>query len=196
MMQVSIADIVSLVTREWGVSVTDISSARREPKLVEARRVVCWLARQLTPLSYVQIGIQIGCRDHSTIITGCRWVQQQRATDPAFAARVDAIIAVCRDVYQTVHWLDADPLQAAERIANEHLVGSQARRALQASLREIVAMALLLLHLDEIAQGTAALILRAPHLLTDPATADFAEVLQSALVQTGHMIETSDDAAA
>jgi len=50
-----------------GVSVAEIISPRREKRLVRLRQCVMILARKYTPLSFPQIGRNLGGRDHSTI---------------------------------------------------------------------------------------------------------------------------------
>jgi chromosomal replication initiator protein len=59
-----------------------LSSARRK-SLVHARRIIVYLARLLTDLSYAQIGQGLGRRDHSTIMHAQRSIQDLVATDAA-----------------------------------------------------------------------------------------------------------------
>lgn len=83
-----------------------------------------------------------------------------------------------------------DPVKAAEAIVDPAQPGNPTRGAMQASVRDIVAMANGFLDLHEIAHGTSALLAASPSLTTNPATADLAWALQGALVQLGYMEPT------
>ncbi|BBF92390.1 helix-turn-helix domain-containing protein [Blastochloris tepida] len=188
---ITVADIVSLVATEFGVSPQDIKSARRQANVSEARLVVYWIAKQITPLSFVQIGRALGRRDHSTIITGQQSVEERRSADPLFAVRLDRLLEVCGTVYGRA-MPETDPIQAAARIADPSLPGNPARAAIQTPTRDVIAMALCLLDLHEIAHRAAALLARTP-LDANPATTDLIEDLQSALIQHGYLKEDSPD---
>lgn len=50
-----------------------------------------YLARQMTTLSFPQIGRHFGNRDHTTVMHACRKIEELRALDAAFSATIDSI---------------------------------------------------------------------------------------------------------
>ena len=67
--------IVSAVSLLTGVSILDLRSRRRGKREAEARHLVCYLAREMTILSYPQIAKQLD-RDHTTIMHGVQRVEK------------------------------------------------------------------------------------------------------------------------
>lgn len=80
-------------SREFGISMEDILSPRREKSYVEARHTSIYLARMCSTLSLPEIGRRTGDRDHATVLNAIRKITRRIAIDPAFAARVAGIRA-------------------------------------------------------------------------------------------------------
>ncbi len=66
--EVSIEDIIKVVSSTLNVKIADIKAHNKNKNLVLARQISMYLARKLTKLSYPDIGQKIGGRDHSTVI--------------------------------------------------------------------------------------------------------------------------------
>ncbi len=64
---ITIDSIVDIVAQELNVKPSDIKSKKRAKKIVEARRIAIYLARNLTPNSMPQIAVYFGMKDHSAI---------------------------------------------------------------------------------------------------------------------------------
>jgi len=64
---ITIDDIVQIVSKELNVKPSEIKSKKRAKKIVEARRICIYLARNLTPNSMPQIAVYFGMKDHSAI---------------------------------------------------------------------------------------------------------------------------------
>jgi len=64
---IKIDDIIEIVSNELNIKPSDIRSKKRAAKIVEARRISIYLARNLTPNSMPQIAIYFGMKDHSAI---------------------------------------------------------------------------------------------------------------------------------
>jgi chromosomal replication initiator protein len=81
--------IASRTAKYFGLRVSDLKSPRRRQPLVAARCVAMYLARELTDLSFEQIGAYFGGRDHTTVIYGVRrtkaLLRRDRATRQAIA---------------------------------------------------------------------------------------------------------------
>ena len=59
--------IIIATSKVTGVSIRDIISRRRDPKIVHARHIAMFLAHELTTLTYVSIGKAMD-RDHTSIM--------------------------------------------------------------------------------------------------------------------------------
>ena len=68
----SLPDILLAVSAHYGVSVTDLKSARRHKRLILPRHVFCYLAATATRKSLPQIGAFLGDRDHTTVLHAVR----------------------------------------------------------------------------------------------------------------------------
>lgn len=94
----SVRKILSAVSDAFSVSTADILSDRRSrgsldkktADIVTPRQVVMYLSRVLTPLSLPQIAKCIN-RDHTTLISGARKIQNMMDADPVFRAKVEAL---------------------------------------------------------------------------------------------------------
>ncbi len=62
--------ILDVVAEHYGVSASDIIGGKRNSEIVIPRQIVMYLCREITDTSYKAIGILLGNRDHSTIISG------------------------------------------------------------------------------------------------------------------------------
>lgn len=62
--------IIDVVSDVMDVSNIELTSKTRTQKLVFARAICCRMFRDYTPLSLKGIGLELGGRDHSTIIHG------------------------------------------------------------------------------------------------------------------------------
>lgn len=71
----SIDEIIGLVAGYFGLSKIEIISQRRTQVLYVPRQIVMFLAREVTTLSYEQIGKLLGNRDHSTIQHGFKKIE-------------------------------------------------------------------------------------------------------------------------
>ncbi|HQI25605.1 MAG TPA: chromosomal replication initiator protein DnaA, partial [Smithella sp.] len=65
---VSIEEILKIVSGKLNVKISDIKAHNKNKNLVLARQISMYLARKLTNFSFPDIGQKIGGRDHSTVI--------------------------------------------------------------------------------------------------------------------------------
>ncbi len=84
----ALADIIRIVARYYKVPVKLLASGVRRQRVVMARAVAIYLARQHTSLSYKRIGAGLGGRDHSTIMHNCGRIEESLTRDPRLAAAV------------------------------------------------------------------------------------------------------------
>ena len=88
---VTVEGIQKRVAEHFGVRVSDMCSARRQKVIVRPRHVAMYLAKELTPRSYPEIGRKFGNRDHTTVMNAVRRIDKERRADPAFAEEVDML---------------------------------------------------------------------------------------------------------
>ena len=70
--ELSIDDIIKVVSAKYGVKSSDIKSHKKNKNIVAARQMCMHLARKFTNCSFPDIGARIGGRDHSTVIYACK----------------------------------------------------------------------------------------------------------------------------
>jgi len=81
---ISIDQIVSIVSKEMNVKPSDIKSKKRTRNVVNARRIVIYLARNLTPNSMPQIAQYVGMKDHTAISHAMKKIHEIIESDENF----------------------------------------------------------------------------------------------------------------
>ncbi|TWU00615.1 Chromosomal replication initiator protein DnaA [Botrimarina colliarenosi] len=78
-----LADIAAVAARYYAMPLRTLRSSSRKAPVVLARAVTIYLARQLTPLSYEEIGRYLGGRDHTTVMHNYNRIDSQVAGNRA-----------------------------------------------------------------------------------------------------------------
>ena len=65
---VTVDKIIKAVGNKFDIKITDIKSQKRNKNYIIPRQIAMYLSRKLTNLSYPDIGLAMGGKDHSTII--------------------------------------------------------------------------------------------------------------------------------
>ena len=73
---ISIDSIIEIISQELNIKPSDIKSKKRSKKIVEARRISIYLARNLTPNSMPQIAVYFGMKDHSAISHAMKKIEE------------------------------------------------------------------------------------------------------------------------
>ncbi len=79
--QVSIENIQKTVADYYKIKVADMYSKKRVRSLARPRQMAMYLARELTDLSYPEIGLSFGGRDHTTVLHACAKIEELKAQD-------------------------------------------------------------------------------------------------------------------
>ena len=79
--QISITDIIDVVTRHFDVRLTDLQSKKRSQSITLPRQICMYLARSLTRHSLEEIGGHLGGRDHTTVMHACSKIAQSKQDD-------------------------------------------------------------------------------------------------------------------
>jgi chromosomal replication initiator protein len=91
--QININQILEHVASFYRVKVADIQSKKRNAHFVLPRQIAAYIAKQLTTLSLQEIGLQLGNKDHATVIYSIKKVEERIAYDPQFASTISKNIS-------------------------------------------------------------------------------------------------------
>jgi chromosomal replication initiator protein len=89
--EVTIEDILKVVTSRYSVRLADLQSRKRSRSIALPRQICMYLARTLTRHSLEEIGGYFGGRDHSTVLHATRTIEGLRSEDPQFQATLDRL---------------------------------------------------------------------------------------------------------
>ena len=88
---VTIDDIVKIVSRELNIKPSDIKSKKRTKTVVNARRTAIYLARNLTPNSMPQIALYFGMKDHTAISHAMKKINEIIDNDENFKVLLEEL---------------------------------------------------------------------------------------------------------
>jgi chromosomal replication initiator protein len=88
---ITIDDIVKIVSRELNIKPSDITSKKRTKNVVNARRTAIYLARNLTPNSMPQIAMYFGMKDHTAISHAMKKIHEIIDTDENFKVLLEEL---------------------------------------------------------------------------------------------------------
>ena len=83
--QVSVDAIQKRVAAHYDVRVSEMFSARRSRDIARPRQLAMYLAKNLTSLSYPDIGRQFGGRDHTTVMHAVKTIESLSKSDGQLA---------------------------------------------------------------------------------------------------------------
>ena len=92
--QVSIENIQKTVADYYKIKVADMFSKKRTRNLARPRQMAMYLARELTDLSFPEIGQSFGGRDHTTVLHACAKIEELKSTDQALRRDYNLLIQV------------------------------------------------------------------------------------------------------
>lgn len=78
---ISITDIIKVVTAYFDVRPADLQSKRRSQSITMPRQICMYLARHLTNHSLEEIGGHLGGRDHTTVMHACDKITELEQSD-------------------------------------------------------------------------------------------------------------------
>ncbi len=83
--------VVDAVVGHFGVSTRDLRGRSRTKEIVTPRQVAMYLLREETESSLMEIGQELGGRDHTTVMHGIKQVERAISADTALRSQVMAI---------------------------------------------------------------------------------------------------------
>jgi chromosomal replication initiator protein len=87
----SAAEIIKLVARHYGLKVGEIKSKSNSKQIAFPRQVAMYLCKQLTDLSYPEIGRQFNDKHHSTVMYSVDKIEQLRAANPDLSRTLESM---------------------------------------------------------------------------------------------------------
>ncbi len=90
--KVTIDDIQSKVAERFQVRITDIKSKKRTRNLVQPRHIGMYIAREITQLSFPEIGSLFGGKDHSTVIHACKQIEKEKEQNLTLKTTIESLI--------------------------------------------------------------------------------------------------------
>jgi len=94
--QINIDNIQKTVADYFKIKVGDLFSRKRTRVVVRPRQIAMWLAKNLTTLSYPQIGDSFGGRDHTTVLHAVRTIDDLRGKDNVLNHDVHVLLQVLK----------------------------------------------------------------------------------------------------
>jgi len=92
--QISIENIQKTVADYFKIKIADMYSKKRTRNLARPRQMAMYVARELTDLSYPEIGQAFGGRDHTTVLHACGKIEELKATDQNLRRDYNLLIQV------------------------------------------------------------------------------------------------------
>ena len=91
--KVTAKKVIEMISAQYGVSVTDMKSKKRQKKIVETRQIAMYLLKNNDELdlSLTAIGGLFGGKDHSTVISSIRKIDKKTKEDVAFKKEIEAL---------------------------------------------------------------------------------------------------------
>lgn len=95
--EITVEKIIEEVARTFEVSSEEILSSKRSANISLARQITIYVIREITQMPLVNIGQQVGNRDHSTVVYAIKKAEETIKKRPSIASMVEDIIKNVRD---------------------------------------------------------------------------------------------------
>ena len=82
-------EIIKFVSRHYGLKVSEIKSRNNAKQIAYPRQVAMYLCKQLTDLSYPDIGKHFNNKHHSTVMYSVEKIEKLRSTDSELDRTLD-----------------------------------------------------------------------------------------------------------
>lgn len=89
--KITVQKIQETVSNFYNVKRELIQSASRKREIVQARQVTMFFIKKYTELSLSQIGIQVGNRNHATVLHACNTIRDLSEVDKGFRSDIEEI---------------------------------------------------------------------------------------------------------
>jgi chromosomal replication initiator protein len=90
--RVTAAEIIKTVARHYGLKVSEIKSRTNSKQIVFPRQVAMFICKQLTDLSFPEIGKHFNDKHHSTVMHSVEKIEKMKAADPDFKRTLEVFL--------------------------------------------------------------------------------------------------------
>lgn len=90
--QVTANEIIKFAARHYGLKVSEIKSRNNSKHIAFPRQVAMYLCKQLTKLSYPDIGKQFNNKHHSTVMHSVKKIEKMRTAEPDLDRTIQGFI--------------------------------------------------------------------------------------------------------
>ena len=87
----NLEEIINLVAKELNIKISEIKSKNKTKKIVEARRICIYLAKNLTPNSMPALATHFGLKDHSAVSHNIKKINELIDANEVFKIRLEEI---------------------------------------------------------------------------------------------------------
>ena len=84
------------VVEEFGISLQDLKTKKRNKQIVFPRQIAMYLSRELTDLSLPEIGELFGGKDHTTVLHSYNKLKEEIHRNPELKIRIEKVIQVIK----------------------------------------------------------------------------------------------------
>ena len=95
--EVTINNIIEKVAKSFGVNPEDIRSEKKKAEISNARQFAMYIMREVTNLTYEEIGVQFGGKKHSTVIYSLEAAESKMEDNPQLKSTVYDIMKSIKD---------------------------------------------------------------------------------------------------
>ena len=89
---VTVDKIFTAVFNKYNIKKEELTGTKRNKEIAQARHITIYLIRNITEMSYPNIGKIFGGRDHATIIASCDQISKKIANDPMFNLEIEGLV--------------------------------------------------------------------------------------------------------
>lgn len=89
---ISIDIIQKVIADNYQVSVSDLKSKKRDKKFVIPRQIAIYIAREITEISFMELGNEFGGKDHTTMMHAYEKVKDLKKIDPSLNNKIQLYI--------------------------------------------------------------------------------------------------------
>ena len=96
-MPINSKDILHATALYYGMTAAALTGPARHASVARARHVAMWISRKLTPESFPELGMTFGSRDHTTVISAVRKIDEQLPEDAELRDDIATIESTIRE---------------------------------------------------------------------------------------------------
>ena len=89
---ISLDVIKKVIADNYQISVSDLTGKKRDKKFVVPRQIAIYIAREITEISFMELGREMGGKDHSTIMHAYNTISDKIKFDPSLESKIQLYI--------------------------------------------------------------------------------------------------------